>query len=86
MNLLAAKRSYFDHQILRGHSSRNPLPRAQFVPAYVILDSIQIDNPIDSSSPLVWPWMEDEAVGTGRDLSLHYCLLTEQRHRQSSGG
>ena len=27
---------------------------------YVILDSIQTDNPIDGLSPLVWPWVEDE--------------------------
>ena len=27
---------------------------------YVVLDSIETDNPIDALSPLVWPWMEDE--------------------------
>ena len=27
---------------------------------YVILDSIETDNPIDGLSPLVWPWMENE--------------------------
>ena len=27
---------------------------------YVILDSIETDNPIDGLSPLVWPWVEDE--------------------------
>ena len=27
---------------------------------YVILDSIETDNPVDGFLPLVWPWMEDE--------------------------
>lgn len=27
---------------------------------YVILDSIETDNPIDGLLPLVWPWVEDE--------------------------
>ena len=27
---------------------------------YVVLDSIQTENPIDSLGALVWPWVEDE--------------------------
>jgi len=28
---------------------------------YVILDSVETDNPIDGLLPLVWPWKEDES-------------------------
>jgi hypothetical protein len=63
---------------------------------YVILDSIETDNPIDGLLPLVWPWEEDESEARASQQVANLCnssrravtvdLATRSRQKKSSSG
>jgi hypothetical protein len=50
---------------------------------YVILDSIETDNPVDGLLPLIWPWKEDEAEAE-RSAQVAKLFKSSQQIRQAA--
>jgi hypothetical protein len=53
------------------------------MPRYVILDSIETDNPVDGLLPLIWPWKEDEAEAE-RSAQVAKLFKSSQQIRQAA--